>query len=85
MKPLTPDELSAADQQIRDLARSDERLNHCTIQTCTTEVVTFKNDRTFQDLYQISVEKGGIVVCCQDIGARIKAPFHDKPSCEHLC
>ena len=24
MKPLTPDELSAADQQIRDLARSDE-------------------------------------------------------------
>ena len=82
MKPLTPDELRDADRTIRDLANSKEHLNNCTIQTCTTEVVPLIKDRTFQDLYQISVEKGGIVVCCQDIGARIKAPFHDKPSCD---
>ena len=82
MKPLTPDELRTADQKIRDLAFSEERLNFCTIQTCTTEVVPFKKNRTFQDLHDISVEKRGIVVCCQDIGARIKSPFHDKISCD---
>ena len=82
MKPLTPDELRTADQKIRDLAFSEERLNFCTIQTCTTEVVPFEKNRTFQDLHDISVEKRGIVVCCQDIGARIEAPFHDKTSCD---
>ena len=82
MKPLTPDELLDADQNISDLAGSKEHLNKCTIQTCTTEVVPFKKERTFQDLDDISVEKQGIVVCCQDIGARIKAPFHDKTSCD---
>ena len=82
MKPLTTGELRDADRKIRALALSEERLNFCTIQTCTTEVVPFQKDRTFQDLYQISGEKGGIVVCCQDIGARIKSPFHDKISCD---
>ena len=82
MEPLTQDELRTADQKIRDLAFSEERLNFCTIQTCTTEVVPFKKNRTFQDLHDISVEKRGIVVCCQDIGARIEAPFHDKTSCD---
>ena len=82
MEPLTQDELRTADQKIRDLAFSEERLNFCTIQTCTTEVVPFEKNRTFQDLHDISVEKRGIVVCCQDIGARIEAPFHDKTSCD---
>ena len=82
MKQLTPDELCDADRKIRDLAGRKELLNNCTIQTCRTEVVPFQKDRTFQDLYQISDDKGGIVVCCQDIGARIKSPFHDKISCD---
>ena len=82
MEPLSPDELRTADQKIRDLALSEERLNFCTIQTCTTEVAPFRRERTFRDLHQISDAKGGIVVCCQDIGARIKAPFHDKTSCD---
>ena len=82
MKALSLDELRVADQKIRDLAGSKEHLNQCTIQTCTTEVVPFKKDRTFQNLHDISVEKRGIVVCCQDIGARIKSPFHDKISCD---